>query len=56
MEYVDLKVGRISNYEKAKETYTSVTFMFRVELYVCVYLVYIFVDEIGVCPFGVVYD
>jgi hypothetical protein len=24
-EYVDFKVGRFSNYEKVKETYTSVT-------------------------------
>ena len=40
-EYVDFKVGRLSNYEKVKETYTSVTFVCGVELYVCVYLVYI---------------
>jgi hypothetical protein len=46
-EYVDFKDGRLSNYEKVKETYTSVTFVCGVELYVCVYLVYVFVDEAG---------
>ena len=27
-----------------------------VELYICVYLVYVFVDEFGVCSFDVVCD
>ena len=44
------------SYEKVMETYTSVTLMCGVELYVCVYLVFVFVDEVGVCSFGVVYD
>ena len=71
-EYIDFKVGQLLNYEKVMETYTSVTLMCGVELYVCVYLelyvcvylelyvcvylVYVFVDEFGVCSFGVVYD
>ena len=33
-----------------KETHTSITFVCGVELYVCVCLVYVFVDE-GVCLF-----
>jgi hypothetical protein len=31
-EYVGFKVGRLSDYEKVKETYTSVTFVCGVEL------------------------
>ena len=55
-EYIDFKVGQLLSYEKVMETYTSVTLMCGVELYVCVYLVFVFVDEVGVCSFGVVYD
>ena len=56
--YVDFKVTLLSDYEKVKETYTSIAFVCGVEFYVCMYLVYtrIFVDEVGVCSFGVVYD
>ena len=54
--YVNLKVRLFSENEKVKETYTSVAFIFGVEFYICMYLVYIFVDEVGVCSFGVVYD
>jgi len=45
-----------SDYKKVKETYTSVAFICGVEFYVCVYLVYVFVDEVRVCSFGVGYD
>ena len=55
-EYVDLKIGFFSDYKKVKETYTSVAFICGVEFYVCVYLVYVFVDEVRVCSFGVGYD
>jgi len=55
-KYVNFKVERLSNYEKVKETYTSVTFICGAEFCVCLYLVYIFVGEVGVCSFGVVYD
>jgi hypothetical protein len=55
-EYIDFKVGPLSNYEKVKENYTSVTFVCGVERSVCVYLVYVFVDVFAVCSFGVVYD
>ena len=56
VKYVSFKVGRLSKYEKVKETYISVTFISGAEFYVCVYLVYIFGGEVGVCSFGVVYD
>jgi hypothetical protein len=55
-KYVDLKIGLLSDYDKVKETYTSAVFICGVEFYVCVYLVYVFVDEVKVCLFGVVYD
>jgi hypothetical protein len=55
-EYVDFKGGRLSDYEKAKEIYTSVTFACGVELYVCVCLVYVCVDVVMVSFFGVTYD
>jgi len=56
-EYVDFKVGRLSECEKVKETYTSVTCVCGVELYVCIwYLVYVCVDEVMVCSFGVTCD
>jgi hypothetical protein len=55
-EYIDFKFGRLLNYEKLKGAYTSVTFVCGIELYVSVYLVYVFVDEVGVCSFGVVND
>jgi len=50
------KFGRLSEYEKVKASFKSVTFVCGFELYVCVYLVYICVDEVGVCTFGVTYD
>ena len=39
--YVDFKVGLLQDYEKVKETYTSVHFICGVEYCVCMYLVYI---------------
>jgi hypothetical protein len=56
--YVDFKVTLLSDYEKVKETCTSIAFICGVEFYVCMYLVYtrIFVDAFGACSFGVVYD
>jgi hypothetical protein len=36
--------------------HTSVAFICGVEFYVCVYLVYVFVEEVRVCSFGVGYD
>jgi len=51
-EYVDFKGGRLSDYEKVKEIYTSVTFVCGLELYVCVCLVYVCVDVVMVSLFG----
>jgi len=54
--YVNFKVRLLSDNQKVKETYTTVAFICGVEFYVCMYLVYIFVEEVGVCLFGVVYN
>ena len=48
-EYVDLKIGPLSDYEKVKETYTSVAFICGVKFYVSVYLVYTFVNMLECC-------
>ena len=53
---VSFKVRLLSVNQKVKETYTSLAFICGVEFYVCMYLVYIFVEEVGVCLFGVVYN
>jgi len=54
--YVNFKVRLFSANEKVKETYTSIAFICGVEVYVCMYLFYIFVEEVSVCSFGVVYN
>jgi hypothetical protein len=46
---VSFKVRLLSDNQKVKETCTSVAFICGVEFYVCMYLVYIFVEEVGVC-------
>jgi hypothetical protein len=40
---------------RSQETYRSIAFVCGVELYVCVYLVYVTVNQVRVCSFGVVY-
>jgi len=46
VEYVIFKVRQLL---EIKEAYTSVIFMCRIEIYVCVYLDYVCIYEIRVC-------
>ena len=46
----------LSNYKKFMEAYTAPIFIRGVELYVRMYLVYVFFDDVVVSSFSVVYD
>ena len=54
--YVNFKIRNFPDNKKVKEAYNPVAFMSRVDLYVCVYLIYVAVDKFGVCSCGVTYD
>jgi hypothetical protein len=54
--YVNFKTRIFPDNNKVKEAYTPVAFISRVELYVCMCLVYVIVYKVGICQCGVVYD
>ena len=54
--YVSLYIGVFPKNEKVKTVNASITFICGVKLYVCKYLVYIFIDMISAYSCCVKYD